>query len=138
MTNEIKKDWIDRTLTLLNPQAAYKRLAWKQGMRSYDSGGTDRNNSGWIAVNAPAEQTNSAERDLLRARARDLERNSDIAESVIGPFERNVVGTGIKVQAKILEKDGETENDKLSKQMEAIFETWCEAENCDITGELDF
>lgn len=138
MANEIKKDWIDRALTLVNPQAAYKRLAWKQGIRSYDGGSTGGNNAAWVAVNAPAEQTNSVQRDLLRARARDLERNSDIAESVIGPFERNVVGTGIKVQAKVLKKDGETEDEKLNKQMEEIFETWCEAENCDITGELDF
>jgi capsid protein len=59
-----------------------------------------------MAVNGTAEQVDQPQRDIIRARARDLERNSDIAEAIIGPMERNIVGTGIRVQAKVMKKNG--------------------------------
>lgn len=134
---KLKIDFIDRALTFFNPRAAYERIAWKFGIRSYDAGSTDRINSGWTAINAPAEQMNQSRRDLLRARSRDLERNSCIAESIVGAFERNVIGTGLKLQAKPVNAN-EEEDDKLARQIEELFDEWCRAENCDIVGETDF
>jgi lambda family phage portal protein len=99
----------------------------------YDSGNSDRLNAGWTPVNATAEQTDSPQRDIIRARARDLERNSDIAEAIIGPLERNVVGTGIKVQAKVKNADG-TDDDELNQQIEDLWEEWCKPRNCDVAG----
>ena len=134
---KLQRDWIDRALTHINPRLAYERIAWKFGIRTYDGGSTDRTNSGWTAVNAPAEQMNQGDRDRLRARSRDLERNADMAEAIIGAFERNVVGTGLRLQAKPLKVNGE-EDAELGRQIEELFEEWCRAENCDVTGETHF
>lgn len=131
-------NWLDRAISVFSPAWAYRRVAWRNALRSfYDSGGTDRLNSGWTTVNATAEQTNQGQRDIIRARARDLERNADFAESIINSFERNVVGTGIRVQAKVVDIDG-NEDDKLNQQIEDLWEEWCRARNCDVTGQQSF
>lgn len=131
-------NWLDRTISFVSPRWGYMRGAWRQAVRSfYDAGNTDRLNAGWVAVNTPAEQADRAQRDIIRARSRDLERNSDIAESVIGPFERNVVGTGIKVQAKVLNTD-KSENEELNQEIEDLWKEWCKAKNCDVTGQQSF
>ena len=128
---------LDRAISFISPRAGLERLAWRNAQRSYDAGRTDRLNAGWTPVNAPAESMNQSQRDLLRARARDLERNADISEAVIQAFERNVVGLGMKVQAKPLKKDG-TEDEELAQKMEDVFFDWSAAENCDISGEQCF
>jgi lambda family phage portal protein len=113
-------------------------VAWRNALRGfYDAGDTGRLNSGWTAVNVPAEQVDQGQRDIIRARARDLERNSDIAEAIIGTLERNVVGTGIRVQAKVTKDNGE-EDDELNQQIESLFNDWCRARNCDVTGQQSF
>lgn len=120
---------------LFSPRWAYNRQAWrKEYQRNYDSGSIDRLNSGWVPFNATAEQTDQGQRDIIRARARDLERNSDLAEGIIGPLERNVVGTGIRVQAKIMNDDG-TENEDLNRQIEELWKEWAKPRNCDVTGQ---
>lgn len=106
-------------------------------MRSYDSAAKDRLNSGWTMVNSTAEQVDQAQRNIIRARARDLERNSDIAEAIIGPMERNVIGTGLRVQAKVLNNKGD-EDDDLNNKIEELWNDWCRPRNCDITGQQSF
>lgn len=128
---------VEKCISFVSPSWAYKRAAWRNALRSYDSGSIDRLNSGWTPVRGTAEQVDQAQRDIIRARARDLERNSDIAEAIIGPLERNVVGTGIKVQAKTILNDG-NENEKLNKQIEDLWKEWCRPRNCDITGQQSF
>lgn len=131
-------NWLDKSIGFFSPSWAYKRTSWRNALRSFhDSARQDRLNSGWVAVNATAEQTDQAQRDIIRARARDLERNSDIAEAIIGPFERNIVGAGMQLQAKIL-NDDETENDDLNSKIEELWNEWCQARNCDITGQQSF
>lgn len=131
-------NWLDRGIGFFSPSWAYKRSAWRGALRGfYDSGGTDRLNSRWTTVNATAEQTDQGQRDIIRARARDLERNSDIAEGILGPLERNVVGTGIIVQAKVKKSDG-TEDDDLNQQIEDLFTEWSRARNCDVAGIQSF
>ena len=130
-------NFLDRAISFISPRAGFERLAWRKGLRSYDAGRTDRTNAGWTPVNAPAESMNQSQRDTLRARARDLERNADIAESIILAFERNVIGSGMQPEAKPYKKNGK-EDEKLAQAMEDIIYEWSKAENCDITGELSF
>lgn len=132
-------NWLDKCIGFVSPSWGWKREVWRRDFkRFYDSGQVDRLNSGWTPVNAMAEQVDRAQRDIIRARARDLERNSDIAEGIIGPFERNVIGTGMQVQAKIMKKDAVTEDDELNDQIEDLWEDWCHARNCDVTGLQSF
>ncbi len=96
-------------------------------MRNYDAAGYGRSNANWYVYNRSAEETDRYSRDTVRARARDLERNSDLMNSIISPFVRNVVGRGLILQAG-------TPNNKLNDEIENLWRIWCKKRNCDITG----
>ena len=125
---------IDKIVSAVSPEAGYKREAWRQAaeeLRGYDAANHGRLNSGWRVFNEAAELTDRYSRDTLRARARDLERNSDIANSVLFAYRRNVVGKGYTLQA-------DTGDDTLNDQLEKRWREWCRARNCDVTGESSF
>lgn len=126
--------FLDSVITAISPAAGYRREAWRQALdelRGYDAAGHGRLNAGWRAFNESAELTDRYSRDVLRARARDLERNSDIEQSVIHAFKRNVVGKGYKLQAK-------TENEALNGEIEKLWKQWCKKTNCDVTASQSF
>ena len=105
---------------------------WRDGIgKSYKAGMNNNNNLGWEPYNGKAEQVNTPARRRIRAKARDLERNSDILGSILIAFENNVVGTGFKLRMR-------TENDSLNTQIEKLFEEWCKPKNCDITSGQSF
>ena len=123
-------NWLDNIIGWFNPEAAAKREAWRQVLeeyKHYDAGNSARLNANWWATNQSAEYTDRYSRDTVRARARDLERNSDMMNSVIGPFVRNVIGKGLILQA-------ETDNTTLNGEIEALWKIWCKKRNCDVTG----
>ena len=126
--------WLNDIYVALFPERAYRREAFRQAYDmlrasySYDAANpSDRRNVNWYAQNQSAEYTDRYSRDEIRARARDLERNSDIMNSVIGAFERNLVGGGYFAQAK-------TEDPELNKKIEKAWRKWRKSRNCDITG----
>lgn len=126
--------FIDNVIAAVSPKRAYEREAWRQGleaMRGYDAAGFGRINSGWRAHNESAEITDRYSRDVVRARARDLERNSDILQAVVLAYKRNVVGKGFTLRAR-------TGDDDLNRQIEKLWRQWCKARNCDVTGEQSF
>lgn len=121
--------WLERTIATISPQWAYKRMAWRSGMDAlYDGASRGRLQMNWNPSATVDENRARADRELLRARARDLERNSDIAESIITAFERNVVGSGMVLQVKI------PDDEELSDQIESLWKEFCQAQHCDITG----
>lgn len=124
-------NFIDNIVATISPQAAYKREAYRQAYdalrSSYDAGSYDRANRNWRVSNSSAETTDRYSRDDVRARARDLERNSDIMNSLVGAFKRNVVGGGYHVQVK-------TDDQELNKKIEQAWKKWCKKQNCDVTG----
>ena len=125
---------LDNIIGFISPAAGARREAWRQYLdeqRHYDAGGYDRLNAGWVAYNQSAEQTDRYSRDTIRARARDLERNSDMANSVIGAYRRNVVGHGYTLRAR-------TSNETLNKQIQEAWIEWCKRKNCDVTETQSF
>lgn len=125
---------IDKAIEVISPRRAYEREAWRQAveeLRGYDAAGYGRINAGWRVHNESAEITDRMSRDVVRARARDLERNSDIAQSIVHAYKRNVVGKGYTLRAQ-------TKDDELNKQIERAWKRWCKARNCDVTGEQSF
>jgi lambda family phage portal protein len=122
---------LEKAIAFISPQWACQRAFYAESLRSYEAGEISRFNDGWMPVNTDTENTDKTQRDLIKARARYLEDNSDIAGAAIGGIVRNVVGTGIKPQAR-------TGDDELNKQIEALWAEWCRAENCDITGQQTF
>ena len=99
-------NFIDHIIAAISPEAAYKRESYRQAYEAlrqyYDAGDYSRANANWRVMNASAENTDRYSRDNVRARSRDLERNSDIMNAVIGAYKRNVVGGGYQIQVKVI------------------------------------
>nr|DAS19020.1 MAG TPA: portal protein [Caudoviricetes sp.] len=126
--------WLDNLISFISPEWGAKREAWRQNLeeiRSYDAGDYSRGNANWRVINQSAEYTDKYSRDNVRARARDLERNSDMMNSVIGAYKRNVIGGGYTLQVK-------TGDDELNDTIEAAWKKWCKKQNCDVTGTQSF
>lgn len=126
--------FIDSIVGAFSPRAACEREAWRQQLdelKNYDAADYGRRNANWHTFNESAEITDRSNRDTIRARARDLERNSDIAQSVIRAYRRNVVGKGFTLQAR-------TPNPELNKRIQEVWKVWCKATNCDVTGTQSF
>lgn len=120
----------------LLPSIALRWEVAKETLRHYKGAAVNRFNDR-IPTNASAEQVDGPYRAILRARARDLERNSDAAEAVIKALLRNVIGTGINPQPKIRLKNSKLDT-KLNEQLEKKWKLWCKKHNCDITGQQPF
>lgn len=127
-------NFIDNIIEFFSPEAGYRRQAFRnaiEDIRNYDAAGYGRHNNNWRVVNESGEETDRFSRDIVRARARDLERNSDIMNATVGAFTRNVYGRGFRLRAMTQDQD-------LNKQIEDAWERWCEPENCDVTGTQSF
>lgn len=122
-------------LDTLFPRWTYRHAAWRYARqmqkRSYDAGQYDRLNRNWFAHNESAEITDRNYRDIIRARARDLERNSDLMNAQIQPWIRNVVGKGMELEAK-------TADENFNTEIEQLWKKWCKKDNCDVTGSQSF
>ena len=127
--------WLDDAISWISPQWGAKRIAYreysKELQRFYDAGIGKRLNENWSAIGASGEETDKYNRDIIRNRARDLERNSDIANSVLNAIERNVIGAGFVLRAK-------TPDAELNKSIEKLWKRWSKARNCDVTGTQSF
>lgn len=126
--------WLDNIIGWISPERGARREVWRQYMnevRHYDAGDYSRLNSGWYASNQSAEVIDRYSRDTVRARARDLERNSDMMNSVVGPFVRNTVGSGYVLQSYMDDQD-------TAREIERLWKLWCKKQNCDVTGTQSF
>ena len=126
--------FLDNFIGWVSPEWGARRQAWRMyldELRHYDAGDFSRINSGWIVTNQSAEYTDRYSRDRVRARARDLERNSDIMNSVIGAFMRNTIGSGYVLQST-------AKRQKTAQEIEKLWKTWCRKQNCDVTGTQSF
>lgn len=127
-------NWIDNIISIVSPRKGYERAVWRQELeltKNYDAGDYGRLNANWRVLNQSAELTDRPYRDNIRARARDLERNSDIMNSITSTFVRNVIGGGYTLQAR-------TNNEELNVQIEYFWKLWCKKKNCDVTGTQSF
>lgn len=131
----MKLNVIDRVIGAVSPKAGAERAAWRSQYEAYrgnyDASDTGRLQSQWNTQNLSAEMTDRYERDTVRARARDLERNSDVMNSVLRAFKRNVIGGGLQVRITT----GEPE---LDRELERMWNQWCKRANCDVTGQQSF
>lgn len=131
----MKLNAIDRLIGAVSPKAGAERAAWRGQYEAYrgnyDASDTGRLQSQWNTQNLSGEMTDRYERDTIRARARDLERNSDVMNSVLRAFKRNVIGGGLQVRVTT----GEPEQDR---ELEHMWNRWCKRTNCDVTGQQSF
>lgn len=125
-------NWLDSLIGFISPEKGYERMQWRTGLdlmrdMSYDAGNYMLSNQNWRVMNQSAEMTDRYSRETVRARARDLERNSDIFNAVVGAYKRNVIGGGYRLQAR-------TADEELNDRIEQIWKKWCKKQYCDVTG----
>jgi lambda family phage portal protein len=126
-------NWLDRAIGAVFPRWGYSRASYREAMRTYAAADTGRLRGNWIPVGVDnPESIDGPDRDIIRRRAQQLERDSDIAEAVIAALDRNVIGTGITPQARVRKADG-TLDDVLNKEIEKHWKVWAK-KYCDITG----
>lgn len=128
---------IDKVISVFDPQRAIDRVLAREALRQYDAASTDRLNSDWQPAYGTAEQLATGQRDIIRGRARSAEMNSDLAESAVIAILRNVIGQGIKPQAKVRSGKGKL-NGNLNAKIEKAWAKWTEAKNADVRGLSNF
>lgn len=131
---------IDKLIEWINPEQALQREVHRKTLkeyRNYDASKSDRLSGNWNPMSGTAEQTDMPYRRKILFRARDLERNNDIAKSVISAFERNVVGRGYNLQARVKDLSGDEDED-LNTLIEKKWKKWCKSKNCDISNQASF
>lgn len=78
---------IDSIAGYISPRWGALRAEWRNTLEAYrgnyDAGADGRLQSQWNIQNLSGEMTDRYDRDRVRARARDLERNSDTMNSVV-------------------------------------------------------
>lgn len=129
---------LDKTISFFSPSRGIARIEDRNYLtmleRQYDAATSDRLHSDWMPVGGMGEQVDKFSRGILRGRARNMEQNSDQAEAVAGALVRNVIGTGIKPQARVRTDTGELD-DATNKILEDAYKEWRKPENCDVTGQ---
>lgn len=121
---------LDRAIAAVSPRWAYKRAAWRRGMAVFDSGSVDRLSLNWNPQSGWDEQRVRMERERIRARAQDMERNGDIGKAILAAFQRGVIGEGLALQSKAEGGAADT--------ITRLWREWTKAENCDVTAAQDF
>ena len=101
---------------------------FRKNKRGYDAGARGRNNANWRVSVQSAESEDRFDRSTVRARARDMERNSDLLNSNTAAFRRNVIGRGFTLRPH-------TGNKELDAQLFDLWKRWCKARNCDLTAQ---
>lgn len=125
---------LDNIISYFSPERGAQRDLWRrygEAIRSYDAAGYGNGNANWRVGNQSAEITDRYDRETVRARTRDLERNSDMLNSVISAFKRNVFGSGYALTPK-------TGIEDVDKALLKAWKRWCKKQNCDVTGTQNF
>lgn len=126
---------VDRAVSWFAPAAAVRRQQARRVYertteRSYDGARTDRRNAYWRTQNRSADLELSESADVMRSRARALVRDNAYARGIIQARARNIVGTGIRPQAAIVDGDA------LNVALESLWNRW--QRQCDVGGRLSF
>ncbi len=133
MTDSGPFNIIDRVIAWAAPEAGLRRLRARAALdmttRVFDAAKSDRRTLNWNATGAAANTENWQALNILRFRARDLERNNPLASSAIQQFAGMVVGTGITPRPV----------HPLKTMRKRALEAWTRfADSCDPEGQHDF
>lgn len=129
-----RPSFLDRALLAVAPLAGLRRLHARAAaydlLRAYDGASRDRRLGNWRASYSGPNSENDGAIELLRARARDLDRNNKIVAAARLQFAGTTVGTGINPRAVGVS----------SKRLrQAANDAWARfADTCDPEGQQDF
>lgn len=130
---------LDRAIAAVAPKYAMQRLAARRVFdslekRRYDGASRGRRTKNWRTPATSATAAAAGSRDLLRNRSRDLVRNNPWAARGVSVLAANVVGPGIRPQARPLGSAAE----RRAKEIDQLWAQWAGSTQCDADGRLDF
>ncbi len=126
---------MDRLVGVFSPQAAFRRVRFRRALAAYESARPPRqrrhpgdNSSGDVALEGAGE--------ALRAQARHLDQNHDLAVGVFNVLVNNVIGPhGIGVEPQPRERSGEPHR-SLADALSVLYADWCKTP--EVTGQLSW
>lgn len=106
--------------------------------RSYSAARKTRTTGGFgSAGNSSADSELSRDLPTLRARSRQMVRDSSYAKRARTIIENNVIGTGVNLQCQVATGSGSPRT-RVNADIEAVFSSWCAADSCHTGGALHF
>lgn len=120
------------------PAGSNRKPAGNMQARMYASARQSRltNDYGYFNGSADSELVSSLTQ--LRSRSRQLVRDANYAKRAKMLVVNNIIGwSGVGMQAQVKTNDGKL-IDRINDDIEAVWEEWCEAENCHTGGRLHF
>lgn len=132
---------LDKVVNAVAPVHGMKRIAARKTLEFMNSGYSDsgashtkRSLKGFTATSRSPQEDIDANLTTLIKRSRSLYMGSPIATSIIKTTRTNVVGSGLRLKARIdYEFLGisEEESEKIEAQLEREFSLWAESKECD-------
>jgi lambda family phage portal protein len=107
-------------------------------VRRYEGATISRLTDGWVTASTSADREVQGSLVKLRDRARQLCRDNDYARNAVRLITNNVVGCGIKLQARPSRSRRANANRRMASRIEAEWASWGKARRCDVAGRLSF
>lgn len=140
MRGELREETAVRRLRArLDAQSLKAALSAQTAMlATYGAADRGRRNKDWRASNLSADQAIIPDAATLNARARQMVRDTWVAQSAVGAFARNVIGCGI-IPVPQAKSPGGSLNTKLNKQLMLDFWAWASDKHvCDVEQDQTF
>lgn len=146
MPNDIRGNLLDRAISWVAPRTGVQRMRARAVMAiagQYLGGSTQRlQTAGWIPFGGSPDTDMLTDRQFLRNRSRDMQRNNPLARGAVNTVVTAVAGTGLvlrsRINAAVLGLDPDVAQAWQAKT-ENEFRLWCEdPSSCDIERTLDF
>ncbi|MDX1901880.1 MAG: phage portal protein [Gammaproteobacteria bacterium] len=142
---KVQENWIDKAYRYVAPIKAAERYKARMTLAlagSYNGASrTRRSLADYLPTGGDADTDLMFDLPLLRKRSRDLARNNPLSLGAINTVCTNVVGTGLKLQARI-DRDflgmSDEEADQWESNVEREFRLWAESADCDAGRTLNF
>lgn len=106
-------------------------------IRQYGAARDSRLTADWSAPNTSADSELVSSLTKIRSRARALIRDVSYAKRAQIVVVNNVIGTGIGMQAQVMNTRGQL-NERVNAGIEEAWSDWTQAENCHTGGRLSF
>ena len=104
--------------------------------RTYQGAMSGRLTNSWITSVTSADAEIKTSIKKLRARSRQLVRDSDFARGAVRLIRNQVVGQGVRLQAQVRKQRGGRLDDKVNKAIEDAWNEWARRDRCDVTGTM--
>jgi lambda family phage portal protein len=131
---------LDRLLTPLAPAWARSRMTARLQIamlkRALDAGPPDRLSGRRLPPRGGPNTKGRQDLEATRAQARDLYRRNPYGRGTVNSIVANLIGCGIKPQAKVVREKLQTPDEKTNDAIDTLWARW--AKRCDKAGKRSF